>query len=93
MSKYDHVKAVLESANRALAIHEISAEIWKRFQVRHADTAVSARIREIRQDLERETERQPIMKTIVSWRAAPGKNHHVYCICKSPRLLHRQSLM
>lgn len=83
MRQYDHVKAVLESATRALAIHEIGAEVRKRFRVRHADTAISARIREIRQDLERETRQQRVKKTILSWRAAPGKSHHVYCIGKA----------
>lgn len=80
MTQYAHVRAVLESASKALAIHDIGAQIWKRFRVRHADTAISARIREIRKDLERETEKKRVRKTIVSWRAGEGKAHHVYCI-------------
>lgn len=80
MTQYAHVRAVLESATKALAIHDIGAQIWKRFRVRHADTAISARIREIRKDLERETEKKRVKKTIVSWRAGPRKAHHLYCI-------------
>jgi hypothetical protein len=80
MTQYAHVKAVLESATKALAIHDIGAEIWRRFRVRHADTAISARIREIRKDLERETSRKRVKKTILSWRAGKHKAHHLYCI-------------
>ena len=79
-TQYTHVRAVLEGAKNALAIHEIGAEIWRRYRVRHADTAISARIREIRHDIERETEKKRVKKTILSWRAGPKKAHHVYCI-------------
>ena len=77
-TQYNHVMSVLESSDRALAVHEIGQEIWKRYQVRHADTAISARIREIRHDLEREG------KTILSHRASETKHHHVYLIGKVP---------
>ena len=73
-TQYDHVKAVLQSSRRALAIHEIGQKIWKRYEVRHADTAISARIREIRKDLESEG------KTIFSHRASETKHHHLYYI-------------
>lgn len=73
-TQYQHVKAILEKSRRALAIHEIGARIFSRFGVRHADTAISARIREIRRDLENEG------RTILSRRAGPGKAHHVYAI-------------
>lgn len=77
-SQYAHVKEILEKSKQPLAIHEIGAEIWRKFRVRHADTAISARIREIRYDLATKG------KTIVSHRAAPGKCHHVYAISKLP---------
>lgn len=77
MSQYQHVKRILEGSRKALAIHEIGARIFARFKVRHADTAISARIREIRRDLEVEG------KTITSRRAGPGKCHHVYAIERS----------
>lgn len=72
--QYNHVKAVLESSSDALAIHEIGQEIWRRYQVRHADTAISARIRDIRNDLEADG------KTIFSHRASETAHHHVYYI-------------
>lgn len=75
-TQYDHVKAILEGSRQALAIHDISKAIWQRFRVRHADTAISARIRELRHDLAVKG------KTIVSHRAAPDKCHHVYAISK-----------
>lgn len=74
--QYDHVKSVLSKSRRALAIHEIGGLILAEFGVRHADTAISARIREIRRDLCLEG------KTVVSHRAGPGKCHHVYAIVK-----------
>lgn len=72
--QYDHVKKVLERSRRPLAVHEIGNRIANVFKVRHADTAISARIREIRRDLETEG------RTILSKRAAPDKAHHVYSI-------------
>lgn len=74
MTQYDHVLKVMERSTRALAIHQISAKIWTRFKVRHADTAISARIREIRKDLEKKG------RTIISHRAAKDKAHHLYAI-------------
>lgn len=73
-SQYTHVKKVLEKSRRPLAIHEIGACIKARFRVQHADTAISARIREIRRDLATEG------RTVLSRRAGPGKAHHVYAI-------------
>ena len=73
-TQYDHVKAVLEKSRRALAIHQINARILGRFGVQHSDTAISARIREIRKDLEAEG------RTIFSHRASEKKHHHVYYI-------------
>ena len=73
-TQYDHVKAVLEKSGRALAIHQINARILSRFGIQHSDTAISARIREIRKDLEAEG------RTIFSHRASETKHHHVYYI-------------
>jgi hypothetical protein len=78
--QYAHVKEILEGAERALAIHEIGARIWNKFRVRHADTAISARIREIRADLELKGKR-----TIHSRRAGPNHHHHVYAIGRMAR--------
>lgn len=72
--QYDHVMRVLEGSRRPLAIHEIGARVRARFNVQHADTAISARIREIRRDLETKG------RTVLSRRAGPGKAHHVYAI-------------
>ena len=73
-TQYDHVKAVLEKSGRALAIHQINARILSRFGIQHSDTAISARIREIRKDLEVEG------RTIFSHRASEKKHHHLYYI-------------
>lgn len=77
-TQYAHVKAILHSSRRALAIHETGDRIWRRFQVRHADTAISARIRELRKDLERDG------LTVLSHRADKNKHHHVYFIAQAP---------
>lgn len=79
-TQYAHVRAVLESATRALAIHEIGAEIWSRYRIRHADTAISARIREIRKDIEAETATALYRRTVISCRAGPKDAYHIYCI-------------
>lgn len=77
-TQYQHVKAILEKSRRALAIHEIGARIFSRFGVRHADTAISARIRDIRHDLAAEG------RTVLSREAGRGKKHHVYWIAPLP---------
>lgn len=73
-TQYAHVLAILERSRRAVAIHEIGQRIFSRYRVRHADTAISARIREIRRDLETQG------RTVISHRASPKKAHHVYAI-------------
>lgn len=77
MTQYAHVKAVLEQAKRPLALFQISSEITKKFNVRHAETAISARIREIRQDIIREG------RTIHSKRKSKRDAYHVYAIVKA----------
>lgn len=72
MGQKARVRAVLEASKRPLALHEISTMITRKFRVRDAETAISARIRELRYDLALEG------LTIHSERAAPGKQHHVY---------------
>lgn len=74
MGQKARVKAVLEDARRPLALHEIGTAIYRRFRTRDAETAISARIRDLRHDLELEG------ATIHSERAGPGKCHHVYRI-------------
>lgn len=74
MTQYQHVLSVLKRSRRALAIHEIGQKIVRRFEVRHADTAISARIRDIRHDLAAEG------RTVLSREAGRGKKHHVYWI-------------
>lgn len=70
------VRRILEGARRPLAIHEIGERIRRKFGTYDADTAISARIRDLRRALEREG------MTIHSWRAGPGKAHHVYLITR-----------
>lgn len=77
MSQYARVKHVLERASRPLALHEIHEAIRLKYQAFDAETAISARIRDIRHDLEREG------KTIFSCRAGHGKAHHIYQIVHS----------
>mgnify|MGYP006189386605 CR=1 FL=1 len=73
MSQYSRVKTVLELADRPLALHHIGSISFKMHRVRDAETAISARIRDIRRDLEQRG------KTIVS-SPAKGKRHHLYRI-------------
>lgn len=74
MTQYQRVKAVLEKAAKPLAIHQISQISFRLHGVRDADTAVSARIREIRRDLE------PDGKTVFGRPASRHKRHHVFQI-------------
>lgn len=74
MSQYKRVKAVLECANKPLALHEIGKISYQMHRVRDAETAISARIRDLRHDLEREG------KTIWSAPASRTKKHHLYQI-------------
>ncbi len=52
MSQYQRVEAVLRDTEKPLALHEIHAAIRARFEVFDSEAAISARIREIRHDLE-----------------------------------------
>lgn len=72
MTQYSRVKQVIESSDRPLTLHEIAKRIWSEFRKRDAETAISARIRDIRYDLELEG------KTILSERVSPKKHHHKY---------------
>ena len=46
------VLAVLRAAEKPIALHEIQARIWSVFRRRDSETAISARIRELRRSLE-----------------------------------------
>lgn len=72
MSQIRRVKAALEGASRPLALHDLRRIILNRFGVSDAETAISARIRELRPRLAAEG------KTILSERAGEGKSHRVY---------------
>lgn len=74
MTQLSRVKAVLEGASRPLALHDLRRIILNRFGVSDAETAISARIRELRPRIAAEG------KTILSDRAGPGKAHNVYWI-------------
>lgn len=74
MTQYARVKAVLEATKKPLALHEIGRISRRMHQVRDAETAISARIRDIRHDLESEG------KTILSTPAARDKKYHKYWI-------------
>lgn len=73
MGQKARVLAVLACAAAPLALHEIREQILDRFRVSDAETAISARIRELRHELARDG------RTIVSVRAC-GKQHHLYQI-------------
>lgn len=73
-TQFLQVLEALEEAKNPMAIHEIGVAIWKKHRRRHADTAISARIREIRAGL------SASKRTIRSERAGEGKAHHVYWI-------------
>ena len=72
MGQKARVRSVLEEANRPLALHEIGNRIARKFRTRDAETAISARIRELRYEMEKDG------LTIHSERAGPGKQHHLY---------------
>lgn len=74
MGQKARVRAVLEDAAKPLALHEIGECIARRFRQRDAETAISARIRELRYELALDGQ------TIHSERAGPGKCHHLYRI-------------
>lgn len=74
MTQQRRVKAVLEAASQPLTLHQIGEEIRQKFDSWDAETAISARIRDLRHDLESHG------KTILSKRAGPGKHHHCYWI-------------
>lgn len=75
MTQSARVKAVLLGADCPLALHEIGEIGFAMFRVRDAETAISARIRELRYSLMAEG------KTIVGARAAP-KSYWVYSIVR-----------
>lgn len=72
MTQYFRVKSVIEGADKPLTLHEISKRIVATFRTRDAETAISARIRDIRHDLHTHG------KTILSERVSPKKHHHKY---------------
>ncbi len=53
MGQYARVEAVLRKTGKPLALHEIHDEILTRYGVLDSEAAISARIREIRQALEK----------------------------------------
>ncbi|WP_074829754.1 MULTISPECIES: hypothetical protein [Pseudomonas] len=52
MTQYARVLAVLEGAEKPLALFEINERIEARFNRKDSEAAISARIRDIRHDLE-----------------------------------------
>jgi len=52
-SQYDRVLAVLKAAAKPLSLFEIREAITARFERMDSEAAISARIRDIRHDLER----------------------------------------
>lgn len=76
MSQYDRVKAVLQAATKPLALCEIRRRILMRFSVSDSEAAISARIRDIRHDLQKEG------FTVASQRAAPGVSNPVYWLTR-----------
>ncbi len=78
MTQYSRVKAILEEAEKPLTLHQIGKEVWKKFGLRDAETAISARVRDIRHDIHIDG------KTILSERVSPKKQHHRYWIANLP---------
>lgn len=72
-TQYDRVLKILESSEVALTLNQIHRAIRHRFKKTDAETAISARIRDIRHDYE------ALHKgSIIGRRVAPGKYHHEY---------------
>lgn len=78
MTQQDRVKAVLESTRERLTLHQIKRRIRAEFGKSDAETAISARVRDIRNDL------KLTGKTILSERVSPEKRHHAYWIADLP---------
>lgn len=78
MSQYDRVKQVLQDTEKPLALHTIHSDIYRRFGVMDSEAAISARIREIRYDLE-----QSGGGSVYSERV-PEKAYHRYKVIASP---------
>lgn len=53
MSQYERVKLVLQETEKPLALHHIHAAIRERFSAFDSEAGISARIRDIRHDMER----------------------------------------
>lgn len=78
MGQYDRVKEVLQRTERPLPLHSIHDEIRHHFGVLDSEAAISARIRDIRHDLEKSGE-----GTVYSERV-PEKAYHRYRVIASP---------
>lgn len=76
-SQYIRVKKVLEQAERPLALFEIQTRIKHIFGVMDSDAAISARIRDIRHDMQQKNE-----GTILGQKAGPNKCYHLYVLVK-----------
>lgn len=76
-SQYIRVKKVLEQAERPLALFEIQTRIKLIFGAMDSDAAISARIRDIRHDLQARNE-----GTILGQKAGPDKAYHLYVLVK-----------
>lgn len=74
MTQQDRVKAVLEEAATPLTLQQIGQIIRQKFRICDAETAISARIRDIRHALLAEG------RTVLSERVSPLKHHHKYWI-------------
>lgn len=76
MTQYARVKAVLLGAEKPLSIFQIQKRIRKAFDRIDSECAISARIREIRQELHSDG------KTIHSERVGSGRHYHVYWVTR-----------
>ena len=76
-SQYIRVKKVLEQAERPLALFEIQARIKLIFKKMDSDAAISARIRDIRHDMQTKNE-----GTILGQKAGPEKSYYLYTMVK-----------
>lgn len=77
LSQYQRVKKVLEDADAPLALFQIREKILERFVQTDSDSAISARIRDIRHDLD-----QDKLGTIINHRV-PGKAYVRYELVRS----------
>lgn len=80
MSQYSRVLTILETADGPLALFEIAKRIKMRFRLVDSEAGISARIREIRKNLEFHNK-----KTIIGVRAGDGKHNHIYAIANKQR--------